>query len=386
MCKSTRLSREGTARKALPLLLACCCSILAMWACVGANAQEQGEITPGNGSVAGHVFCSDTQKPARFAQVRLIRAADGARGFGGGNTGVTTADGSFSIGNVPPGDYFVSAQMPGYIDPLRSLGLRGLRQGAALPEAVKAMLTKVTVAADQSATVQVTAFRGAVLAGTLTYDDGTPAAGIPVSAQRMEDSNADGDISESGGRDLAFTNSGDRGDFRLGGLPDGVYILRARPRGSNGPGTLPIYYGNTLRKSEARRLEIKAGEERSGLDIQIPALSLRQVSGVVQAAKDGHGIGRATVSLTLNGESSEALNTISGPDGGFRFVGVPNGKFTVRVSGASDAAAGHGAAGDTTESVVPYGPDEQNIELNGSDVDHVILSLPALNAQGSANP
>lgn len=361
-------------------VLRCCGSVLLLWVNIGACAQERAEIvSSGNGAVAGRVFCADTQKPARFAQVRLFRAGDGSGS--GGNGEVTGGDGSFSLGDVRPGDYFVSAQMPGYIDPLRSFVAHGAVQGASdLPEAAKAMLTKVTVAPDQTATVQVTVFRGAVLAGTLTYDDGTPAIGIPVSAQRIEDSHTPGGEAAATGnmRDLAFSISSDRGDFRLGGLPDGMYIVRARPRGTNGPGTLPIYYGNALQKSVARRLEVKAGEERDGLDIQIPAMSLRQVSGVVQAAKDGHGIGRAMVSLTLTGEAGDTLNAVSSPDGSFRFLGVPNGKFTVRANGASDVAVVHGGTGEAAESTISYGPGQQDIELNGGDVDNVVLSLPAI--------
>lgn len=359
---------------------------------MGAQAQQRAETTSqSNGTVAGRVFCSDTQKPARFAQVRLISPGDGAGG-GFGSRGVTGADGSFSLGNVRPGEYFISAQMPGYIDPLRSFVPRGKRVGAAdLPQAAKAMLTKVTVAADQTASVQVTVFRGAVLAGTLTYDDGSPAIGISISAQRIEATNATGGDASAGEsmRDSAFSSSSDRGDFRLGGLPDGIYIVTARPRGTNGPGTLPAYYGNTARKNDARHLEVKAGEERDGVDIQIPAISLRQVSGVVQAAKDSHGIGRAMVSLALTGEVGDALNAVSGPDGSFHFPGVPNGKFIVRVSGASDVVAAHGSTGESAESTANYGPAQQNIELSGSDVDNVVLSLPAVgahNADTTAQP
>jgi Carboxypeptidase regulatory-like domain len=356
--------------------------------CEQACAQERSETTAsGNGAVAGHVFCADTQKPARFAMVRLTAVS--ANGFEGGSffgMANTAADGSFLANNVRPGEYYVSAQMPGYIDPLRSFAPRGTpRSTNDLPDALKGMLTEVTVSANQTTTVQVTVFRGALLAGTVTYDDGTAAVGIPLTAQRIDNTTQnDGEAPAPVTlRDLAFTTSSDRGDFRLGGLPDGVYIVMARPRGSNGPGTLPVYFGNVLRKSDAMHLELKAGEERDGIDLQIPATGLRQVSGTVQAAKDGHGIGRAMVSLTLTGESGDSLNTVSAADGSFRFQSVPNGKFTVRVSGASDPLTVRGSSSDNADSPGTYGSAEVNIELNGGDVDNVVLSLPATGTHSS---
>ena len=352
------------------------------------NAQEL--MNSGNGAVAGRVYCADTQKPARFAGVRLTPAST-SNGFMGGSfagSGSTSADGSFFINNVRPGEYFVSAQMPGYIDPLRSFSPRGsMRPGRDVPDELKTMLTRVTVSANQTTTIQVTAFRGAVLAGAILYDDGTPAAGVPVSAERVDNStqNDGGAPAPVSMRDLAFATTSDRGEFRLGGLPDGVYVIMARPRGwgPNGPGTLPMYYGNTLRKSEARRLELRAGEERGGLELQIPVTTLKQVSGVVQSSKDGHGIARVMVSLTLTGEAGDTLTSITASDGSFRFLSVPNGKFTLRVNGASDTTTPRGVSGESSDSVTIYGAQEKNIEINGMDADNMVLSLPVISGRSS---
>jgi hypothetical protein len=357
---------------------------------IGLHAQET--LLTGNGAVAGRVFCADTQKPARFAGVRLTPASTAIGMMGGSfaGAGSTSGDGSFFINNVRPGEYYVSAQMPGYIDPLRSFSPRGsMRPSNDVPDALKPMLTRVTVSANQTTTVQVTAFRGALLAGAVLYDDGTPAAGIPVSAERVDNSTQnDGEApAPVNMRDLAFSSTTDRGEFRLGGLPDGVYVIMARPRswGPNGPGTLPVYYGNTLRKSEARRLELRAGEERGGLELQIPVTTLKQVSGVVQSSKDGHGLARVMVSLTLTGEAGDALTAVSAADGSFHFLSVPNGKFTLRVNGASDSSGARGLSGDSSESVTIYGAQEKNIEINGMDIDNLVLSLPVTSGSHSLN-
>src|SRR5450631_4119075 len=68
----------------------------------GSSLHAQEMLLSGNGAVAGRVFCADTQKPARFAGVRLTPASS-ANGMMGGSfagAGSTSADGSFFINNV----------------------------------------------------------------------------------------------------------------------------------------------------------------------------------------------------------------------------------------------------------------------------------------------
>lgn len=361
--------------------LSCCCVILLI-ASVGATAQGRSDVAAtGNGSIAGRVLCADTQKPARFAEVRLVAMREarlggvatvvglGSRLGEGRHRTNTIADGSFFLDNLPPGDYLVSAWAPGYIDAGR-LQTSRLMGTPSDPASVKlsGMSTSVHIVAGQTATAMVTIYRGAVLAGSVTYDDGTPALGVAVSALM-----ADGSTQTVG-----YSMSNDRGDFRVAGLPAGSYLLQARPLGSNWIPSLPVYYGDTLLKTAAKRIELKAGDEHDGLDLQLPVTNLRQVSGVVQSAKDGHGIGHAIVSMTLTSEAENSMNTVSLPDGSFRFQNVPDGKFTVRVDGARDLTAGHGVDGERPDSSPVYGTAQQNIEVHGGDVDHVVFSLPAI--------
>lgn len=357
----------------MPNLFPRCC-VLLLLAATSAVAQRQTDVaSPGTGSVTGHVYCADTQKPARFAEVRLASVPQsGAGGFGGGERfggmgrATTGPDGSFLLENVPPGDYLITARTPGYIDTGRLLMSTVIRNpNDPPPAALVSLLTSVHVTAGQPATASVTIYRGAVLAGVVSYDDGTPAYGVTVSA-----------LAADGTQTGASAMSDDRGVYRVTGLLDGTYILQARPFGPNWTRPLPVYYGNTLMKTAAKKLEVKAGDERDGLDLQIQVSNLRQVSGIVQSAKDGHGLGRATISMTLTGEGGEAMNTSSLPDGSFRFQNVPDGKFTVSVSGAQD----HNTSGDSSLS---YGGAQQNIEVHGGDIDHVVFNLTT---SGSPSP
>jgi hypothetical protein len=356
--------------------LACYCLILLLVSAGAAAQRRTDAASAGNGSVVGRVFCADSQKPARFAEVRLIPARDPgvgggsyAGGFGGGmGRATTTADGSFLLENVAPGDYLVTARAPGYIDTGRLLMSSVMRTPAEPPPAkLGGMLTSVHVVAGQTATATVTLYRGAVLAGIVSYDDGTPAFGVSVSAVQADTA------AQAGGTSL----SNDRGEFRIAGLPEGTYLLLARPLGPSWTRPLPVYYGNSLLKTAAKKIEVKAGDERDGLELQIPVSNLRQVSGVVQSAKDGHGIGHASVWLKVTGEGGDTMYAVSLADGSFRFQGVPDGKFTVGVNGAQDRALGRGASADSS---TDYGQAQQNIEVSGGDVDHIVFSLPAAGA------
>lgn len=337
---------------------------------IAATAQDA-QVAATTGSVLGHVYCADTQKPARFAQVRLIpiphntpaspRAALSERFAGGSGMSATDVDGSFAMTNVQPGDYYVDVTSPGYMQPLR--GAMNVNQlTGPLRDKLNSVVTRITVAANQATTAQVTVYRGAVLTGTLLYDDGSPAPGVQVAAMVLDDSQASGKA--SGGtptsvnfRQVTYERSGDRGQFRLAGLPDGSYTLMVRPVGFHGPAMIPIFYGNTLHRAEAKLVEVKAGDERGGLDIQIPASTLRIVSGTVQSAEDGHGLGRAAVSLSLAGEGGESINAISAADGSFHFNSVQDGKFSVSAAGGPNV----------------------DIEVKGTDVTGLVINVPTGN-------
>ena len=72
-------------------------------------------------TVSGHVYCADTNAPARMASVILqpAGAIDALKPGGDnhvsshGESVETLLDGSFTIQHVPPGTYYVIASEPG---------------------------------------------------------------------------------------------------------------------------------------------------------------------------------------------------------------------------------------------------------------------------------
>ena len=104
---------------------------------------------PTKGTVAGIVLCTDTGKPARFAEVQLLPAAMFSRGSQPGNgnqdldeTAVTGLDGRFTIEAVPPGDYYAYATLNGYLDPERGIDFNRAKQKASDDEQIQDALNQ----------------------------------------------------------------------------------------------------------------------------------------------------------------------------------------------------------------------------------------------------
>jgi hypothetical protein len=317
------------------------------------------------GSVTGRVYCADSQKPARFANIRL-QPVEGQEGSFGGRGGFATtgSDGSFRITGVSPGEYYVDVMMPGYIQPLRGM-LSSLENLA--PEErdrITAQLTHVGVAANQSTNVQVMIYRGATIGGAVSFDDGAPAAGVSIQALLLPPGTG---TTVAGGTQqqsfAGFARTDDRGQFRVTGLGDGTYIVFAAPRS-----IFPIYYGNTIERSHAKKLDVHAGEEVPGADIQVPAAGMHSVSGVVVSQHDGHTLARASVQLRLSSGDTGTISATTASDGTFTFNAVPDGKFTVQLLNAYDPATRMG-----------YASSGQALEVDGTDVSDLVVNAAPRN-------
>jgi hypothetical protein len=352
-----RSHRSQSSRKCRASLL---CMVIAVFAALPLLAQYSD-----TGTVTGNVYCADTQKPARFANVRLQPVdAQGGRFGGRGGFATTGSDGSFRMTGVSPGDYYADVMMPGYVQPLR--GMRDLQNLAAADrDRISAQLTRVSAAANQAANVQVMIYRGATISGTVSFDDGTPAAGVSIQAFVLTTSTT-GTQTTGATQQQSFAGFGqtdDRGQFRVTGLADGTYVVSAAPHS-----IFPIYYGSTIERSKAKKLDVHAGDEVPGTDIQVPAAGMHSVSGVVVSQQDGHTLPRASVQLRLSSGDTGTISATTGSDGTFTFSAVPDGKFTVQLSNAYDPSTRVG-----------YTSTGQALEVNGTDVSDLVVNAAPQN-------
>jgi hypothetical protein len=352
-----RSHRSQSSRKCRASLL---CMVIAVFAALPLLAQYSD-----TGTVTGHVYCADTQKPARFANVRLQPVDSQAGRFGGrGGFATTGSDGSFRMTGISPGDYYADVMMPGYVQPLR--GMRDLQNMAGADrDRISAELTRVSVAANQAANVQVMIYRGATISGTVSFDDGTPAAGVSIQAFVLATSTTGTQASGSTQQQsiAGFAQTDDRGQFRVSGLADGTYVVSAAPHS-----IFPIYYGNSIERSKAKKFDVHAGDEVPGTDIQVPAAGMHSVSGVVVSQQDGHALPRASVQLKLSSGDTGTISATTGSDGTFTFTAVPDGKFTVQLSNAYDPSTRIG-----------YTSTGQPLEVNGTDVSDLVVNAAPQN-------
>jgi hypothetical protein len=350
-------------------------------------------------TVSGHVFCADTNAPARFAKVLLKSAAPShagedmmksitdsmtkATGKSGTppkpqteeqkkamaaaskgmnqltdmlNSSTVGLDGTYSFAGVKPGTYYVHAIFAGYIDPFSQFSDEDFASTDPAVRARLAQLATVTVTGTDSAHADLRLERGAAVSGRILYDDGSPAVGWTLSVIKPKSVDDPADAAAAAmGPALAMMGIGqlsktdDRGRFRIAGLAPGEYALRASlaatptgisaaNMGDGGTGiNLAVYTGDTFTRADAKSIKLGGGDELTGADIVVPSHKLHNISGHVVAKDDGHTLNVGTVGLTVKDNPATHLTAAIRDDGSFHFEDLPgNITYTLTVADAAD--------------------------------------------------
>jgi hypothetical protein len=364
------------------------------------------------GAVSGRVVFGDTQQPARFAQVVLTpveavqvdssRPGGGFRGFGGvGGNGRTDLDGTFTISNVAPGDYYVAGQAPGYIGELAILQARAADGADA--QALLAGLPVARVTAGTTATVSVSLTRGGTIAGRIQWEDGSPAAGEQVTALLVTaGTSSTAAVNQSNGRGIAIGGGGfggvgvsasdDRGAFRVTGLAPGTYVVRVSLQAPASGGStgffqrtqqLTVYAPGKLRRSDAQTLTIHQGEERDDIQWVIDLHALHTITGRV-GATSGPEPQSGNVRLVDSADSSLNRTAPIASDGTFTLSYVPSGSYTLTVSGASSVPSSNGGARrgqSSTSTGVSFQQYTGSMSVADTDVSGVSINLTPSGSQ-----
>ncbi|GEM_PF-3363152 len=152
---------------------------------------------------------------------------------------VDAQTGTYKIVGLPEGNYVVRASADGYIPEFN-----GDAESAekATPISVKD--------GDKIANVDFVLAKGGAISGFVLGDgDGRPVRGGQVTAQLLGDGGSSSRVEANGA-------------FRVDGLRDGRYLLRAE-----GPGYVAEFYDDTRQPDKAKLIEIKGGSEVSDLII-----------------------------------------------------------------------------------------------------------------------
>ena len=406
--------------RTLPLLLLATASPLA-------SIAQQPAPT---GTVTGRVLLADTHLPARMASVVLqpivdltspAHKPDGKDFKPEPNTTITQTllDGSFTIPNVRPGDYYVIAEKLGYLSPLAQLSREDLNHPTkATADLMAALLTPVTVAANRTSTAEVHLLKGATIAGSIRFDDGTPDAASAVSLLSKDKSGKwSGFRTKLLAGPFSGTTTDDAGHFRFSGLPAGEYLLKTalelnevivnhifNENGGTSSSTryaLDIYSGSAMRQRDAKLIKIVNGEASETNDIEIPLAKLHAVSGTVLEGNTGRIVNAAKVEIHYTDDDAQLVSTEVGKDDNtFHFLYVPEGEYTLKVTNPRDVTreevptcpdikSGCLPPTHTEEKTIrSFGPADQPLVLH-SDVSGLtiaVLPKPANAAVPAASP
>jgi hypothetical protein len=222
-------------------------------------------------TVQGHAVNSATGEPLRSVAVTLHSAASDL-GVRNPYTAATDASGNFTMGNVEPGQYWLSASRTGFVD--FRYGSRGY--------------LRIILAAQQKSDNLVLSMApyGAIL-GKVTDEEGEAVAGLQVQALRYR--------FMQGRRQLAAQANGstnDIGEFRVAGLPPGRYLIAvdAPPRPAAGPDAetyVRTFFPSTADPVAAAFFDVAPLAQVRGADVTLVKQQTVSVKGTLVDASGG---------------------------------------------------------------------------------------------------
>lgn len=307
----------------------------------GPSLQQQ----TGTAAISGRVTSADTGMPIRRVQVR-VSSSD----LRGTRMTMTDTEGRFTITSLPAGRYSLYFIKSGYVN--LSFGQSRPNQGSKIIELSDGQkMEKADVALP----------RGGVIAGRLFDDYGDPVVDARVQVMQYRWANNARRLANMG----RMSQTNDRGEFRIWGLPPGEYYVAASnqermmmfmdsapagpPDPSESQGYASTYYPGTASPSEAQRVTLAAGQEVTGIDFALVTTRTVRVSGTV-VTSEGRPVGNSGVMLmprTPLGGVMSPQGTRTDAQGAFTISGVTPGEYVLQAR--TDDRMGFGPGNGTAE-------------------------------------
>jgi hypothetical protein len=319
-------------------------------------------------TVEGVVIDARTQAPLRKASVVLVGGGEASRGGAGA---LSDASGRFVFERVPPGRYQLTVRRNGYAS------APGMGGGGGNP-------ATLTLAAGQHLKGIVLRLQpAAVITGRVIDEDGEPLAYARISAMQYRYVRGKRQLVPSGGG----ATTDDRGEYRMFGLTPGRYYISAayedrqmglrplaRARSADRFTYPAMYFPGVLDPEQAVAVQMKAGEERSGIDFRLSPAQAVSVSGRVIAGGTGRP-GRDVAVMIIPRTNLGFFGSVSRR---FQQVDPATGRFTIPSM----------RPGSYVVTAFYRGQDNalyarQEIEVGSADIEGIELVLaPGITLQG----
>ncbi|MGJ5817552.1 carboxypeptidase regulatory-like domain-containing protein [Paludibaculum fermentans] len=287
------------------------------------------EVKPA--TLEGSITHAATQTALRKAKVTLTLIGGGEQS----QSAETGDDGKYTLKDVKPGRYRLTAEKTGYQATAYGAKSPGEALGQTLRIDAGAGLTGMNIALPKQG----------IIAGKIVDNDGEPVAKALVLA--MNNIYANGKkIRLPAGTVPVMSN--DLGEYRIGQLPPGKFVVCAVLEGSYQPQLNPKDVKTGVEESlantcfpsvptvaEAQSIEIKDSSEVPGIDIRMSKVKTVTFTGVID------GIPASTSSVTYlslvpkdAGPIGRAMGPralLQGADGKFTFKNVPPGAYILQT-------------------------------------------------------
>ncbi len=329
------LARDSFVR--IPVVVRSVCIFLCLAIAALGQTTPPAASTPSDQkcTLEGKVTNNQTSELVKKATLHLYPSTkDGSFGMGSNATGfvaTSQSDGTFRFEGLEPGEYRLSGERAGFINTrYGSKGNNGI--GTTLVLQPGQHLTGINLALIPQG----------VISGKVLDDDGDPMGQVSVRLLFQ---------SWTRGKERYFpmgqNMANEQGEFRISNLSPGKYYLVASKDNimmmggeeaatPGKPDIRPVrtFYPSSLDRQGATLIEVKAGQELSGMDIRMRSSPTYHMSGKIVGTFPEGGVAAMRLSLA---QEDDLMGFSFGPssniakDGTFNLPGVAPGSYVLTV-------------------------------------------------------
>lgn len=353
------------------------------------NEDDDSKVT--GATVRGRLIYEDTSRPVRYVMLTLVSDKETYTNYGSKFV-KTDENGEFVIKNVRAGTYVAYVKSEGLLNPDSYKFSYRQSPSENKPED---KFEKIAISGLGEFQIVVSARRGGAVSGRILYADGESAVGVKVEVLRKENGRFSNTSSIYGGGEagIGSAKTDDRGFYRIAGLPEGQYIVRAIEPVSHIQSTSQYFYTyrdnqNSIFKTyypegenskDARELEILPGQEQTSIDIILPERRLFGISGKIVRKGSNEPLSNFSVNFSkisdrdeLVAEFNSSSPAVSNKAGEWALKSLPAGKYRISIS----QGYVYSSNSEAQKNQAKYPTISKEIEITDKNLDNLNFEMP----------